>query len=66
MVNGEHKKCPEPETVGDFMMGVLAAWDVPNFREGGCSEPETVGNVHHGGAQSLRRAPIFVKGARRA
>ena len=25
LVNGEHRKCPEPETVGDFMMGVQTA-----------------------------------------
>ena len=25
LVSGEHRTCPEPEPVGDFMMGVQAA-----------------------------------------
>ena len=30
-----------------------------------CSEPEAVGNLHHGGAQSLRRRAILVNGVRK-
>ena len=29
LVSGEHRKCPEPETVGNFMMGVQKACAVP-------------------------------------
>ena len=39
-------------------MGVTQPETSLKFRAG----PETVGNVHHGGAQSLKRPTIFVKG----
>ena len=63
LASGVHKKCPEPETVCDFTMGVQRACDVPQFPwGGGCTKPEAVGNFHHGGAQRLRRPPTFVNG----
>ena len=58
--------CPEPETVGDFMMGgAQSLRRPPIFVKGGCTEPETVGNFHHGGAKSLRRLPVLVSGEHR-
>ena len=50
----------------------LSAWgctepETPlTCRAGGCAEPEAAGNFQHGGAQSLRRPAIFVRGVRRA
>ena len=67
LVNAEHRKCPEPETVGNFMMGGANRPRRPAifFCELGCTEPETVGNFHHGGAKSLRRPAILVSGEHR-
>ena len=66
LVSGEHRKCPEPEAVGDFMMGGAKELETsPSFRAGGCSEPETVGNAQHGGAKSLRRPTLLVSGEHR-
>ena len=44
-----HKKCSEPETVGNFIMGVEKSLRRPTIFVSGmrkkCSEPETVGKL---------------------
>ena len=57
-----HKKCKQPETVGDFIKKVQTAQDVPQFSGAECSEPETVRDFSMGGASSLRRPAIFGSG----
>ena len=68
-MNGMHKQCSEPETVGNFTMGGMGvdkSLRRPTIFVSGvhnkCSEPETVGRIHDGGAQSLRRPAILVSG----
>ena len=61
-----HKNCSEPETVGNFIMGVENSLRRPTIFVRGvrkkCSEPETVVKFIMGGAKSLRRPAKFVMG----
>ena len=47
--NGAHKKCKQPETVGNFIKKMQTAQDVPQFLCAECSESETVCDFIKGG-----------------
>ena len=62
-VSGVHKKCTEPETVGQFSSWARKPPETSrHFRDRGCRKPENVGKLHHGGANRLRRPAIFASG----
>ena len=56
LVSAVHKKCSEPETVGNFHMGVHRALEAPQFCCVECTN----------GAQSLKLSAIFTMGMQAA
>ena len=60
LVSGEPRKCPEPETVGDFMMGGANCLRRPPISVRGGAQSLRTKRFSSGGAQSLRRPPILV------